>query len=76
MKNIDEKTNSMNEQQSAIYAILETTSLGIEAAKSLGIYSSVQMHLNAFREFIDKGKDAGLDAKMLAKYESVFGGVN
>ncbi len=66
----------MNEKQRAIYSILETTAAGIKAAKELGVYSSVEIHLNTLREFIDKGKESGLDTKILVKYESILGGVN
>ena len=62
----------MNEEKRAISSILETQALGLEVAKNKGHYDSMLMHLENIKEFVGKGKKAGLDNNIITKYENII----
>jgi len=61
-----------NETQNAIYSTLEATAAGIKATKDFGLHRNLEMHLSTLKEFINKGKDEGLDKETLSKYETIL----
>lgn len=74
MIKINEEYENMNERQRAIYQILKTQVLGIEAARARGNDLSVLMHQNNLKEFIGEARKYGLDERIITKYEIILEG--